>query len=110
MIREQSSTATPPEAHEEALQPQSLVHMLRQRAEQSPQRAAFTFLADEGSESVITDGELHQRARTVARELQRLAEPGDRAILMYPPGLDFLEGFFGCLYAGMIAVPAYPPV
>src|SRR5688572_27403906 len=34
---------------------------------------------------------------------------GQRALLLYPPGLDFVAGFFGCLYAGAIAVPAYPP-
>ena len=37
------------------------------------------------------------------------ASPGDRILLAYPPGLEFLVGFFGALYAGMIAVPAYPP-
>jgi acyl-CoA synthetase (AMP-forming)/AMP-acid ligase II len=34
---------------------------------------------------------------------------GERALLLYPPGLDFVAGFFGCLYSGTIAVPAYPP-
>jgi len=35
--------------------------------------------------------------------------PGDRALLLYPPGLDFIDAFFGCLYAGVVAVPCYPP-
>ncbi len=34
---------------------------------------------------------------------------GERALLLYPPGIEFISVFFGCLYAGVIAVPAYPP-
>ena len=34
---------------------------------------------------------------------------GERALLLYPPGLDFISAFFGCLYGGVVAVPVYPP-
>ena len=34
---------------------------------------------------------------------------GERALLLYPPGLEFIVAWFGCLYAGVVAVPAYPP-
>jgi len=57
----------------------------------------------------LSYGELDQRARSVAAVVQQLAKPGDRALLLYPPGLEFITAFFGCLYAGMINVPTYPP-
>src|SRR5207253_2034291 len=41
--------------------------------------------------------------------LQSTIVPGDRVLLLYPPGLEYIAAFFGCLYAGAIAVPAYPP-
>ena len=47
-----------------------------------------------------------QRARVIAARLQRMGMAGERALLLYPPGLDYIEGFFGCLYAGVVAVPA----
>ncbi len=47
--------------------------------------------------------------RAIAAHLQALGMEGERALLLYPPGLDFIAGFFGCLYAGCTAVPAYPP-
>ena len=56
-----------------------------------------------------TWGELDRRAQQVAAALRRASSPGDRALLLYPPGLDFIAAFFGCLYAGVVAVPAYPP-
>jgi acyl-CoA synthetase (AMP-forming)/AMP-acid ligase II len=73
-------------------------------------RRVYTFLADgEGEDAFLTYGELDQRARSLAAMLQGISVPGDRALLLYPPGLDFIIAFMGCLYAGVIAVPAYPP-
>src|SRR5574338_1673257 len=88
--------------------PPSLIEMLRQRAMNQPDRHAFTFLADgDGDDEVrLTYGELDQRARSVAARLQGLSLAGERALLLYPPGLEFLTAFFGCLYAGVVAVPA----
>src|SRR5262245_55582416 len=54
-------------------------------------------------------GELAERARAIAGALVGLAPPGERALLLFPPGIDFVAGFFGCLYAGALAVPVYPP-
>jgi len=54
-------------------------------------------------------GELDRRARAIAALLQERGIAGGRALLLYPPGLDFIAGFFGCLYAGVVAVPAYTP-
>jgi acyl transferase domain-containing protein/acyl-CoA synthetase (AMP-forming)/AMP-acid ligase II/acyl carrier protein len=88
----------------------TLVELLRHRAAETPERLAYTFLGDDGEErSRVTDGELDLQARAIAAGLQERCEPGDRVVLLYPPGLEFTAAFFGCLYAGVIAVPAYPP-
>ncbi len=58
---------------------------------------------------MLTYAELHQRAQAIAVEIAKYASPGERVLMLYPPGLEFVEAFFGCLYAGAIAVPAYPP-
>ncbi|HKV10771.1 MAG TPA: amino acid adenylation domain-containing protein, partial [Thermoanaerobaculia bacterium] len=87
-----------------------LVEALRRRAGEQPERRAYTFLEEGESESGhLTYRELDERARAVAAALQASARRGDRALLLFPPGLDFVAAFFGCLYAGVIAVPAYPP-
>lgn len=88
----------------------TLVEILRTRAEIQPDQRAYTFLVDGEREEVhLTYGELDQKARAIAAQLQEMTTSGDRALLLYPPGLDFIAGFFGCLYAGVAAVPTYPP-
>ena len=57
----------------------------------------------------LTWGELDRRARAIAAALTEAGAAGERALLLYPPGLDYLAAFFGCLYAGTVAVPVYPP-
>src|SRR5688572_4880657 len=88
----------------------SIVEILRSRAERDGARLAFTYLRDgEHDEVSMTYGELHERSVAIAASIREIARPGERALLLYPPGLEFIHGFFGCLYAGLIAVPAYPP-
>src|SRR5947209_7511933 len=88
----------------------TLVDLLRQRALRRPDQLAYTFLLDgETSELHLTYRELERRALAIAAALRLAGAMGGRALLLYPPGLDFIEGFFGCLYAGVVAVPAYPP-
>src|SRR6478672_4001066 len=88
----------------------TLVELLRRRADEQPDLAGYSFLVDGDSEEArLTWGELDRRARGLGAALQRLGAPGERALLLYPPGLDYVAAFFGCLYAGMAAVPAYPP-
>lgn len=53
--------------------------------------------------------QLHQRAQAIASVLQQQFPMGSRVVLAFPTGIDFIVSFMGCLYAGMIAVPAYPP-
>ena len=87
----------------------TLSKLLVLRAKGTPNRVGYTYLGDDGSRQQFTDLELDERARSIAAEIRRFAEPGDRALLVYPPGLDFVAGFFGCLYAGVIAVPCNYP-
>jgi acyl-CoA synthetase (AMP-forming)/AMP-acid ligase II len=73
------------------------------------QETAFRFLDNVGNErDSVTYCELDRRARAVAAGLQRRTRVGERALLLFPPGLEFIAAFFGCLYAGVVAVPAYP--
>jgi len=86
------------------------VDLLRHRALQQPNQYAYTFLVDgEKEELNVTYEELDRKARAIAAVLQRTVAPGDRALLLYPSGLDYVFAFYGCLYAGVAAVPAYPP-
>ncbi|MEA2601552.1 MAG: hypothetical protein QOF89_2544 [Acidobacteriota bacterium] len=88
----------------------TLVEVLRWRAQLQPDRRAYTFLLDgEAKEVHLTYGELDLQARAVAARLQALEVAGERALLLYPPGLQYAAAFFGCLYAGAAAVPVYPP-
>ena len=90
--------------------PGTLAQALQQRAAQTPNRLALRFLAeDQHASHVLTYRDLDLRARTIAAALQTNAAVGDRAVLLFPSGPDYVAAFFGCLYAGVIAVPAYPP-
>jgi acyl-CoA synthetase (AMP-forming)/AMP-acid ligase II len=87
-----------------------IVQMLRMRASQQPDSLSHTFLADEQTgRTTLTYAEIDREARRVAATLQDLRMKGERVLLLYPPGLEFITGFFGCMYSGAIAVPAYPP-
>lgn len=88
----------------------TLVELLRTRAETHGTRVAFTYLKDgEEAEDAWTYRDLDRRAQQIGAMLQRSGSEGDRAILLYPPGLSFIAAFFGCLYARRIAVPISPP-
>src|SRR5215203_472431 len=88
----------------------SLVELLRVRAVERPETRAYTFLADGEDEAErLTYAELDARARALGAWLQRQGAAGERALLLFPPGLEFVTAFFGCLYGGTVAVPAYPP-
>jgi acyl-CoA synthetase (AMP-forming)/AMP-acid ligase II len=88
----------------------TLVELLRARAWIQPDGTAFVFLPDGETDEVrVTYRELDLRARTVAALLQKMGVSGQRVLLLYPPGIDYAAAFFGCLYAGVVAVPAYAP-
>src|SRR5919112_794634 len=89
---------------------ETLIELLRLRALHQPDRLAFKFLVDgETEELAVTYGELEKQARGFAAWLQTQVCAGDRVLLLYPPGLEYISAFLGCLYAGVVAVPAYPP-
>jgi len=88
----------------------SMFHLARFRACRQPNDISYTFLLDgETEEQNMTYGELDRQARLLAAKLQTICQPGDRALLLYGPGLEYVVAFFGCLYAGVLPVPAYPP-
>ncbi len=88
---------------------ESLVDLLNKRAQNQPEATAYTFLQDGETESAqLTYKELDLKARAIAAQLKSLGVIGERALLLYPPGLEFIAAFFGCLYASVVAVPAYP--
>lgn len=100
----------PQTVEEGIVNPSSLVELLRWRAVNQRDQAAFIYLLNgDEEESCLTYGELDYHARIIAAALQASYQTGTRALLLYPPGLEFIKAFFGCLYAGVIAVPAYPP-
>lgn len=106
----QACTRIIPHTHPATLQCTTLVELLRHRAAQEPHRTALTFLADADTvKNSLTYDQLDHKARAIAAMLQARRLTGQRALLLFPPGLDYIAAFFGCLYAGVVAVPTYPP-
>ncbi len=93
-----------------AVEASTVIDILRWRGSEQPDRIAYTFLRDGTVEDGhLTYGELDRRARAIGAALRSSAAVGERALLLYPQGREFIAAFFGCLYAGIIAIPAYPP-
>lgn len=88
--------------------PPSFAHVLFERAQSTPDAEALRYLNVPTGQ--LTYGALQQRAATVAARLAQVVRPGERAVLLLPPGPDYVAAFFGCLQAGVIAVPTYPPL
>jgi acyl-CoA synthetase (AMP-forming)/AMP-acid ligase II len=90
--------------------PRSFAELLERRAGDAPDEVAYTFLEDGDADGArLTWGDLERRARLMASAIAGRVRPGDRALMLCPPGLDFIPAFFGCLAAGVLAVPSYPP-
>ena len=88
----------------------SLVELLRGRAFEQSAHRIYTYLADGETEGAyLTYETLDLQARAIAGLLQSYKAKGERALLLYPAGLEFIAAFFGCLYAGVVAVPLPPP-
>lgn len=87
----------------------NLVKMLLERSRSFPDRVAFRYLVDETESSSISYHALDDSARRLAVGLLERFEPGSPAALVFPPGLDFVKAFFGCVYAGILPVPATYP-
>jgi acyl-CoA synthetase (AMP-forming)/AMP-acid ligase II/alkylation response protein AidB-like acyl-CoA dehydrogenase/acyl carrier protein len=88
----------------------NLVELLKYRGEKQAEQTAYIFLEDGENEcSRLTYGKLLQEAQIIAAYLQASGLVGERALLLYPPGLDYITAFLGCVMASVTAVPAYPP-
>lgn len=89
---------------------ETFVDILRSWAARRPEATALTFLEDgENPTHTLTYKSLDTRARAIAAGIRNVASERDRMLLLHPPGVEFVTAFFGCLYAGMVPVPAYPP-
>jgi acyl-CoA synthetase (AMP-forming)/AMP-acid ligase II len=88
----------------------TLIDLLRERADKSGDRLAFSFLVEGSSEGErLTFRQLDEHARHIAGWLRAFRSKGERPLLLFPAGLDFLKTFFGCFYAGLIPIPAPAP-
>ncbi|MGK9165219.1 AMP-binding protein [Inquilinus limosus] len=88
-----------------------LQHILRERARSTPTATAVSFLSYPNGQQqtrILSYSQLDRRAGSIAARLLERAAPGDRILLAHDPGLAFVEAFFGCLYAGLVAVPLAP--
>ncbi|MBN8232592.1 AMP-binding protein [Corallococcus macrosporus] len=88
----------------------NLLDILTDRVETAPHATAFTFL-DSGEDEAgrLTNAEVLRRSREIGGLLREAGARGERVLLLFPPGLDYVAAFLGCLQAGAVAVPAYPP-
>ena len=88
----------------------TIVNSMQEHALQKPDEIAFRYI-----NSIDDDGEtlsyleLYNESRAVANFIKGIAEPGSCILLFFPPGIEYVKAFYGCLMAGMIAVPLYPP-
>jgi acyl-CoA synthetase (AMP-forming)/AMP-acid ligase II len=88
----------------------TLVHRLHHRALQQPEEVVYTFLTySEAGNDSITYKELDLRAQAISTYLHKQGATGKPVLLLFPPGLEYITAYFGCLYAGAIAIPAYIP-
>lgn len=92
------------------LKTSSLIDILQMRASEQAEKLAYSFLSDsEMAEKTLSYANLDREVRAIAAALQAYQIKGERVLLLYPPGLEFIAAFFGCLYSSAIAVPVYPP-
>ena len=90
----------------------NIIEVLAYRALNQPDEIAYKFHLEEDSQSKlhsITYSELNQQSKNIAAYLRTEKLFGERLLLIYPPGLEFISAFFGCLYSGNISVPASLP-
>ncbi|CAM4464833.1 MAG: 2-succinylbenzoate--CoA ligase [Legionella sp.] len=89
--------------------PENMVELLNLQAQKIEQDRLFFLNSSTGIEDTLNYPSLRIRAQSIAARIQQHTQPGDRVLLIYQPGLDFICAFYACLYAGVIAVPVYPP-
>jgi acyl-CoA synthetase (AMP-forming)/AMP-acid ligase II len=89
--------------------PSSLVDVLRERAARHGERPLYQQVVEHSVVATLTYAQADRQARALALRLREHASPGDRVLLLYPFGLEYPAVFLACLYAGLVAVPAFPP-
>lgn len=88
----------------------NIVELLCERVNRHPERLALRCLGDgENVTETLSYGDLHTRASGLAQALSEYAAPGERALLLYPSGSNFVTALLACFYSAVLAVPAYPP-
>lgn len=87
----------------------TLMDLLRARTERLGSRRAYAFLSEGREVACWSYADLERKARAIAVTLREYSSVGDRVILAYPPGLEFIAAFFGCVHAGVVAVPVPLP-
>jgi len=89
----------------------SLAALFQARIEALSSETAFIFLPDGdiSQEQAIDYTTFGRSVRRLALALREQVAPGENVLLCYPPGLDYVIAFWACVYAGAVAVPAYPP-
>ncbi|MEZ5509408.1 MAG: AMP-binding protein [Gammaproteobacteria bacterium] len=89
----------------------NLVEMASTQAARRGESDLTTFLGESGvPEGTLTFAGLDRAARNIAAHLTEKGLANKNLMLLYTPGLDYIKAFFGCLYAGSVPVPAYPPM
>ncbi|CCD85604.1 putative Non-ribosomal peptide synthase:Amino acid adenylation (Modular protein) [Bradyrhizobium sp. ORS 285] len=91
------------------MRPETLVERLREHASLRGDHLALRFIEGDDVVGELSFAALDQRVRALAAQLQELGGVGERAVILLPSSLDYAVAFYACLYAGVIAVPAYPP-
>lgn len=87
----------------------TLVDLLEWRARRQADRVAYTFLANNGSDRISLNWQkLHRKAQFIGKELTAMNAAGKTVSLLYPSNLEYVAGFFGCLYAGAPALLNFP--
>lgn len=87
----------------------NLFDILTTRATERPDDDAVAFRFDGGRLATLSYAALLSRALVIGETLKSQGAIGDRVVLAYPPGLEFIAALFGCWAAGRVAVPVYPP-
>lgn len=88
----------------EILKSKTLIDLLEYRADNQPDAIAFRFYSTNLKEQTITYEELRRKAKSIATLLMQYGQVGDRVHIIFPPGIELIESFFGCLYAGMVGI------
>ena len=87
----------------------SIIDVLNMRANLQSDQPSYVFLSDGAEVDRLTYAQLQRRARAVAAHLREMKAQNERALLLYPAGLDYVVALYACLYEKVVAVPAYPP-